>query len=775
MLHPCLCLGLPNPPHPRPQVPPALPPTVSVPNRTSTMSLRPLPTLTRSLFRSLVLTLALATRLLTAAPLADSNTEVGDKPLVAAATADTTPAAVTPVVAPAANEWPSTPVPATTANAVASPASSIDAPVSPGALPQVYALLNYLNSVKGTAMLAGQHTTVKWEGTDAWDIPTAELAWLQANTGKLPAVRGFDFMFLNDPQCVDSGTGLPLQKIARDALRWHRAGGIVTIHWHWKMGTFTSNRSLFNFYVMNGSVPATDWDLAKGLTPGTPENTKFNTDMDAVAAELKVLRDAGVPVIWRPFHECSGNWFWWSAWYNPATARVEKRPELFKQAWRYMFDRLTRVHGLTNLLWEYNPNEGAGEVAAWYPGDEYVDMISVDVYPSNGTHPTYASTYASFNALTGGRKVVAMSENGAIPDPDNAHAEGAAWSYFATWSGDFLMKATASGVAADSLSVANNLNFIKRVYAHERVITLDELPALFGPANDRIVNISTRGPVGLTAQPMIGGFVIKGSQHKRILLRAAGPALSFFGVPDTLADPILELYDGSNTLIASNDNWGSDTATAAALTQAFADTGAFDQLTLGGSPVDTWPDASKDAALLLILPPGNYTAQIKPRTPGQSGTAMIEIYDADLASSGSTLVNISTLCDVRSPAANPVAGFISKGRSRRVLVRGAGPALAAFGVSPLLTDPALLLQQAGTGTTLASNDDWASDTALRNAFAATGAFDAYTDQGQARNFWSANSKDAAFTTTLDGGSFTATLSGPADNTGRAILEIYDYP
>lgn len=665
--------------------------------------------------------------------------------------------------------------------ASAAPASSIDAPVSPGAMPQVYALLNYLNSVKGSAIISGQHAGLSWFGTP----PLTEVNYLYNQTGKKPAILGLDFIFLNDPNDIDWNTREPLQQIPRDAINWAAQGGIVTINWHWKLGTYPD---LFNFYVTTDddndwrtpSVPATDWDLAKGLTPGTPENVKFNADMDLIANELKKIQDAGVPILWRPFHECSGNWFWWSAHYDPVTKQVVKHPELFKQAWRSMFDRFTRIHQLRNLIWVYNPNADLGDVANWYPGDEYVDMISVDTYPPNGTHPTLASTYKIFHDFTNGRKVVAMTENGAIPDPDNLFSEGAEWSFFATWNGGFITDATANGELPDSTSIANNLDFLKKVYTHPKVITLDELPDLYGPADNRLVNLSTRGPVGLTDQPMIGGFVIKGSQHKRVLLRAAGPALSYFGVPNTLTDPLLELYDGNNNKIAENDNWGSSPETALMLSEAFTQTGAFDSLSLNGSTVDTWPASSKDAALLIILPPGNYTAQIKSKTSGQTGTALIEIYDADLASAGSSLVNLSTLCDVASPGAEPVAGFIMKGPARRILLRGAGPALTDFGVPSPVSDPALLLEEAGSGTFLSFNDDWLGSTALNEAFTATGAFDELTILGLLRDTWSAQSKDSALIYTLvpnaqGSAAATATLSNAEKPTGRALLELYDYP
>lgn len=315
---------------------------------------------------------------------------------------------------------------------------ALDPAVSPDAQPAVQHLLDFLAESSGQHVLAGQQETVDWYGRDN----DGEMDFLLRHTGKLPAIRSFDFMFYSHSEEARRG-----QRVAERAIEWHRKGGLVAICFHWFAGSPRSH-----FYTKQS-----DFNLNHALLPGTRDHEEFIQDMDTVAEELKLLRDAGVPVIWRPFHEVSGGWFWWGA----------KGPEPFKLAWRAMFDRFTRVHGLNNLIWCYNPTDHRGALENWYPGDDVVDMISLDIYPTFGRRSTYAREYRRFREFRNGRKVVSITENGPIPDPDRMFAEGAHWPFFSTWSGKFLTDGR-----------TNPTDFLRRVYQHPKVITLDELPKL---------------------------------------------------------------------------------------------------------------------------------------------------------------------------------------------------------------------------------------------------------------------------------------------------------
>ena len=141
-----------------------------------------------------------------------------------------------------------------------------------------------------------------------------------------------------------------------------------------------------------------------------------------IAAELKKLAAAGVPVLWRPLHEAEGGWFWWGA----------KGPEPFKGLWRLMFDRFTRTHGLHNLIWVFT----AGNKPEWYPGDAYVDIVGADSYPSDPGDPL-SGTWEALRQTFDGKKLLALTEFGGVPDVARMKRFGVRWSYFVSWTGAF--------------------------------------------------------------------------------------------------------------------------------------------------------------------------------------------------------------------------------------------------------------------------------------------------------------------------------------------------
>ncbi|MDB6095486.1 MAG: hypothetical protein JWM32_3048 [Verrucomicrobia bacterium] len=267
---------------------------------------------------------------------------------------------------------------------------------------------------------------------------------------------------------------------------------------------------------------------------------------------------------------------------------------------------------------------------------------------------------------------------------------------------------------------------------------------------DRLVNLSSRGRVGAGERLLITGFVIGGTQSKQVLIRAIGPALANFGVSGGLADPKIRLYR-MGVLVAENDDWGSggnDTEIAAIAGRI----GAF-SLTRG----------SKDAILTATLTPGSYSAQVS----GGNGVALAELYDAaeNPSSEDQRLVNISSRGEVGEGENILIGGFVVTGNSpKKVLIRGIGPALAAYGVGSPLADPVLKVYQGGG--LIAENDDWSSDAATAPAVvaaaASTGAFPLV-----------AGSKDSAFILTLAPGVYSVQVAGKGASVGVALMEIYE--
>jgi hypothetical protein len=236
------------------------------------------------------------------------------------------------------------------------------------------------------------------------------------------------------------------------------------------------------------------------------------------------------------------------------------------------------------------------------------------------------------------------------------------------------------------------------------------------------------------------------------LVRASGPSLAAFGLTGVLADPSLTLVDASQTVVARNTGWCtapnvSDIQGAASLTGAFS-----------------WPAGSQDSAILLTLPPGAYTALVSGAS-GDTGVALIEVYDGDAPAAPVRMINVSTRSFVGTAQAIQIAGFVIGGaQPKNVLIRASGPALVPFGVAGTLADPALKLFDS-SGAVLAQNTRWgtsADASAIQAAAARVGAF-----------AWPSASADSAILVTLAPGAYTAQVSGASGDTGVALVEVYD--
>jgi len=257
-----------------------------------------------------------------------------------------------------------------------------------------------------------------------------------------------------------------------------------------------------------------------------------------------------------------------------------------------------------------------------------------------------------------------------------------------------------------------------------------------------LANISTRAVVGAGDDALIGGFIVRGDTPKRLILRAIGPSLGDAGLKNVLADPVLEVHDGTGALIASNDNWQDDPNS-----QAVAEAGI--------APIDP-----NESAILLTLPASSdglgYTALVR-GADGGSGVGLVEVYDVD-PSPGSSVLNISTRSDVQTGDDVLIGGFIVFGTgSQDVLVRAIGPSLAAAGVPDSLGDPTLTLYDA-QGAQIDFNDDWQDNPAK--------------DQIEATTIPPNDPKESAVLDTLAPGSYTAIVRGAADTTGTGLVEVY---
>ena len=259
-----------------------------------------------------------------------------------------------------------------------------------------------------------------------------------------------------------------------------------------------------------------------------------------------------------------------------------------------------------------------------------------------------------------------------------------------------------------------------------------------GPATPpTLLNISTRMRVLTGDQVLIGGFIITGTDLKRVLIRGIGPSLNGVGV--TLSDPTLELHQGSMTL-TTNDNWKT------------RPDGTSQQADIEATTIP--PTNDSESAILAMLSPGAYTAILSGKNGGE-GVGLVEVYDLGQGAN-SRPANISTRGFVDTGDNVMIGGFILSAGSAEVIVRAIGPSLTSFGVAGALQDPTLELHDAN-GVLIQSNDNWRSDQEAEII---------------ATNLPPSNDSESAIVLTLTSGAYTAIVRGKDDTTGVGLVEVY---
>ncbi|HVU35571.1 MAG TPA: family 43 glycosylhydrolase [Opitutaceae bacterium] len=269
------------------------------------------------------------------------------------------------------------------------------------------------------------------------------------------------------------------------------------------------------------------------------------------------------------------------------------------------------------------------------------------------------------------------------------------------------------------------------------------------PDASRLINMSCR--IQLNAGQLVSpGFYIAGTGRKQVLIRAAGPALTDFGVPNAMADPQLRLFHGSD-VIGQDDNWD-----ATAIGDAFSRVGAFG-----------FAAGSRDAALLATLDAGQtYTVQVG-GAGTSSGIVLVEVYDADTGTPTSRLANVSVRGTPGTDAAKLVLGFVLRGTgTRSLLIRAAGPALSAYQVDDPLPDPQLTVYDAASQPQL-SNDGWMLAPSPADLVSAAGKVGAFA--------FPTGSRDAATLATLPSSAYTVQVMSASGAPGEALAEVYDVP
>jgi hypothetical protein len=254
---------------------------------------------------------------------------------------------------------------------------------------------------------------------------------------------------------------------------------------------------------------------------------------------------------------------------------------------------------------------------------------------------------------------------------------------------------------------------------------------------------------------MIGGFIVQGTEPKSVIIRAIGPELVQYGVPDVLADPTLELHDGSGALIASNDSW-LHTILGGIITSDQVS----DIRNSGHAPTD-----ARESAIIAELPGGNYTAIVR-GVNNTIGIALAEVYDLG-PEGNSILANVSTRALVQIGDNVMIGGFIIHGtQPKRVILRALGPELGRYGVPNVLPDPTLELHD-GSGALIASNDDW-QHTIIGGTITADQVRD-IRSSGHAPM----DPRESAIIADLPPGNYTGIVRDKNIIIGVALVEVYD--
>lgn len=332
--------------------------------------------------------------------------------------------------------------------------------------PEALSLYNYFKSNFGKKIISGQMDLT-------WNDNIDEAALVYKATGKYPALMGFDFMNMLDDFHSHGRTQI------EKAIAWAkgtypyeknytgRKGGIVTFCWHWYVPSLIEGAGK-SFYTNNSDYAKTDFRIPYNSETGLLDMNSYEfsvlkTDMDKVAGFLRRLKDEHIPVLWRPLHEASGQWFWWGC--------GEK--ESYKALWRYMVDYFTEL-GLDNLIWVCNCQD-----KNLYPGDEYADIVGEDIYATTPEHQDFSSQKEKFFQASnyGNDKIITLSETGTIPDIEEMKKDKALWSWFLVWNDCRIKDNTPIGDEGNFWSgeLYNPLSHKKSVYNHPDVVTLETL------------------------------------------------------------------------------------------------------------------------------------------------------------------------------------------------------------------------------------------------------------------------------------------------------------
>lgn len=303
--------------------------------------------------------------------------------------------------------------------------------IDKAATPRAKELLKYIQSQYGSHYISGQQEL-------------SSLEWVKENIGVAPAILGTDLMNYSPSGVAHGSKGESIEQ----AIKFDKEGGINALVWHWYAPTClleTEKEPWYKGFYTEGTC----FNVASALGRrgnGTDYRLLIR-DIDAIAIQLKRLSDADVPILFRPLHEPEGGWFWWGA----------QGPAPFKKLWDIVYDRITRVHNIHNIVWVCNTAD-----SKWYPGNDKCDIATIDYYGNAGDHGALEGKFEELRNVTKSERVLALAEVGSIPDPELQAKENLPWAYWMAWNDEFIKDGK-----------HNSQQFLKDTFNNKRVVTLD--------------------------------------------------------------------------------------------------------------------------------------------------------------------------------------------------------------------------------------------------------------------------------------------------------------
>lgn len=321
--------------------------------------------------------------------------------------------------------------------------------------PEAVKVFNFLKENYGKKSISATMSNVSWNKNEA--------EWVKLHTGKYPAMITTDYIHL--PASPANWIDYSKTEFIED---WWGNNGLIAAGWHWIVPKYEGHTDSNNFtYKPN----ETTFKAKNVLIEGTWENEIAKADLEKLANYLLLLKDKNIPVIWRPFHEAAGNiyeynngtaWFWWGA----------GGAETYKQLWKYMFDFFEQK-GLNNLIWVWTTQTKDN---AFYPGDEYVDIVGRDIYHMQKIDDLVDQFEIIQNEYLS--KMVTLSEFGDVGKISSQWTKGAKWSYFMPWYDyDRTNKVASSAFESEFHEHANKEWWVDAMNS-DFVISLEDMPNL---------------------------------------------------------------------------------------------------------------------------------------------------------------------------------------------------------------------------------------------------------------------------------------------------------